>query len=60
LLLKLLNDFITGFFMVVPYADHELALEGLEVLVLAEQSLLPKDVNFVVNVAHDFFERLVV
>ena len=60
LLLELLNDVITSLFMVVPYADQEFVLEGFEVLVLAKQSLLPKDVNFVVNIADDFFKGAVV
>ena len=60
LLFELLNDVITSLLIVVPNTDKELAFEGLKVFVLAEQSLLPKNVNLMVNVVNHFFERSVV
>jgi hypothetical protein len=46
--------------MVVSNANEQTVLESMEVLVFAEESLLPKDVDFVVDVGDDFFEGVVV
>jgi hypothetical protein len=51
---------ITSLFMVVSNANEQTVLESMEVLVFAEESLLPKDVDFVVDVGDDFFEGVVV
>ena len=46
--------------MVVSDAEEESVFELVEVFVLAEESLLPEHVDFVVDGVDDFFKGLVV